>query len=119
MLTPRAMLRGSAATAMVVAALTGLGAGTAHAAGWPPLQPGARLYSGTGGSGAVTAVDLDDFGTCHTLAAPARSVQVASGSASVVLYSGAGCSGATPWATGSLAQFNLPWPVLSYRVVPA
>ncbi|MGW2373930.1 hypothetical protein [Kitasatospora sp. NPDC001683] len=119
MFTPKAMLRGSAATATVVAVVMGLGAGSAHAAGWPPLQPGAHLYSGTGGSGAVTAVDLDDFGTCHTLSAPARSVQVASGSASVVLYSGAGCTGANPWATGSLAQSDLPWPVLSYRVVPA
>ncbi|MFE5585475.1 hypothetical protein [Kitasatospora sp. NPDC056531] len=119
MFTPKAMLRGSAATATVVAAVIGLGAGAAYAAGWPPLQPGAYLYSGTGGSGAVTVVGLDDFGTCHTLPTPARSVQVASDSASVVLYSGASCTGAHPWATGSLAQSNLPWPVLSYRVVPA
>ncbi|MER7844269.1 hypothetical protein ABTZ03_10035 [Kitasatospora sp. NPDC096077] len=134
MFTPKAILRGSAAettgaettgvaktvvTATLVAAVLGLGAGSAQAAGWPPLQPGAHLYSGTGGSGAATAVDLADLGTCHTLAAPARSVQVVSGSASVVLYPGAGCTGAVPWATGSLAQSDLPWPVLSYRVVPA
>ncbi|MET8543273.1 hypothetical protein ABZW03_21875 [Kitasatospora sp. NPDC004799] len=67
----------------------------------------------------MTAVDLDDFGTCHTLSTSARSVQVVSGSAALVLYSGAGCTGAYPWGTGSLAQFDLPWPVLSYRVVPA
>ncbi|MFJ7909152.1 hypothetical protein [Kitasatospora sp. NPDC096204] len=119
MFTPKAVLLGSAAAATVAAAVLGIGAGSAHAAGWPPLQPGAHLYSGTGGSGAVTTVDLDDLGTCHTLSAPARSVQVVSGSASVVLYAGAGCTGAHPWATGSLVQSNLPWPVLSYRVVPA
>ncbi|MFF3002178.1 hypothetical protein ACFVTF_05125 [Kitasatospora sp. NPDC057940] len=119
MFTSKAMLRGSAAAATVVTALIGVGAGSAHAAGWPPLQPGAHLYTGTGGSGAVTTVDLGDFGTCHTLSAPASSVQVASGSASVVLYSGADCAGAHPWATGSLAQSNLPWAMQSYRVVPA
>ncbi|MFD8478054.1 hypothetical protein [Kitasatospora sp. NPDC059673] len=119
MFTPKAMLRGSAVAATLLAAVIGLGAGSAQAGGWPPLQPGAHLYLGTGGSGAVTVVDLDDFGTCHTLATPARSVQVASGSASVVLYSGAGCTDANPWATGSLAQSDLPRPALSYRVVPA
>jgi hypothetical protein len=119
MFTPKAVRRSSAAAATMVAAAIGLGAGTAQATGWPPLQPGAHLYSGTGGSGAVTVVDLDDFGTCRTLSTPARSVQVASGATSVVLYSGAGCTGAYPWATGSLAQSDLPWPVLSYRVVPA
>ncbi|MFF0388144.1 hypothetical protein ACFYS8_05540 [Kitasatospora sp. NPDC004615] len=115
MFTPKA----SAVAAALVAAVIGLDAGSAQAAGWPPLQPGAHLYSGSGGSGAVTVVDLDDFGTCHTLSVAARSVQVASGAASVVVYSGAGCTGDHPWATGSLAQFDLPWPALSYRVVPA
>jgi hypothetical protein len=119
MFTPRASLRRSAAAATMGAALIGLAGGSAHATGWPVLQQGAYLYSGTGGSGAVTAVDLSDFGTCHTLSTAARSVQVVSGSASVVLYSGAGCTGATPWATGSLAQSDLPWAMLSYRVVPA
>ncbi|MFJ9690858.1 hypothetical protein [Kitasatospora sp. NPDC101183] len=120
MFTPNAVFRGSAAAVAVAAAVLGIGAGSAQAAaGWPPLQPGAHLYAGTGGSGAVTTVDLDDLGTCHTLSAPARSVQVVSGSASVLLYAGEGCTGANPWATGSLAQSNLPWPVLSYRVVPA
>lgn len=113
------VLRGSVAGATLLAALAGLGAGPANAAGWPPLQPGAHLYTGTGGGGAVTTVDLGDLGTCHTLSAPARSVQVVSGSASVVLYPGADCAGAYPWATGSLAQSDLPWPVRSYRVVPA
>ncbi|MFF4819126.1 hypothetical protein ACFY2K_31630 [Kitasatospora sp. NPDC001309] len=119
MSTSKRMLRGSAAAAVAVAALIGLGAGSAQAAGWPPLQPGAHLYTGTDGSGAVTTVDLGDLGTCHTLAAPVRSVQVADGSASVVLYPGRGCAGAVPWGTGSLAQSNTPWTMLSYRVVPA
>ncbi|MEU9078027.1 hypothetical protein [Kitasatospora sp. NPDC048538] len=119
MFTSKTMLRGAAAAATAVAALIGLGAGPAQAAGWPPLQPGAHLYTGTGGSGTATTVDLGDLGTCHTLSAPARSVQIADGSASVTLYPGPGCTGAVPWATGSLAQSNLPWAMLSYRVVPA
>ncbi|MGW4383457.1 hypothetical protein [Kitasatospora sp. NPDC004531] len=118
--TPKDLLRGSAAAAAVVVAVLGLDAGSASAStGWPPLQPGAHLYAGAGGSGAVTEVDLADLGTCHTLSTPARSVQVVNGSASVLLYAGADCTGAGPWATGSLAQSNLPWPVLSYRVVRA
>ncbi|MCG6498248.1 hypothetical protein [Kitasatospora sp. A2-31] len=119
MFSSKTVLRGSAAAAAAVAALLGLGAGSANAAGWPPLQPGARLYAGTGGSGTATTVDLDDLGTCHTLAAPARSVQVAGGTASVVLYSGPGCTGAVPWATGSLAQSDTPWAMRSYQVVRA
>ncbi|KJS52596.1 hypothetical protein [Streptomyces rubellomurinus] len=119
MFTPKAVLRSSAVTAAVAAAVLGLGAGGAQAAGWPPLQPGAYLYTGTGGSGAVTTVDLNDFGTCHALSTPARSVQVANGSASVQLYPGAGCTGSYSWLSGSLAQSNLPFPAQSYRVVPA
>ncbi|MFJ3793400.1 hypothetical protein [Kitasatospora sp. NPDC090091] len=119
MFISRAHLRGTAVAATMAAALLGLGAGASDAAGWPPLQPGAHLYSGSGGTGTVTAVDLGDFGTCHTLSMPARSVQVVSGSASVVLYPGAGCTGGYAWATGSLAQSNLPWAAQSYRVVPA
>ncbi|MEV7598293.1 hypothetical protein AB0O91_13040 [Kitasatospora sp. NPDC089797] len=119
MYTSKTVLRGSAATAVAVAALIGLGAGSAQAAGWPPLQPGARLYTGTGGSGTATTVDLGDLGSCHTLSAPVRSVQVVNGSASVVLYSGADCASAVPWATGSLAQSDTPWAMGSYRVVPA
>lgn len=119
MFTPKARLRSAAVTTAMAAALIALGAGSADAAGWPPLQPGAHLYSGTNGQGSVTTVDLADLGTCHTLAAPVRSLQVANGSASVVLYPGAGCTGSAGWASGSLAQSNLPQAALSYRVVPA
>ncbi|MEE4543107.1 hypothetical protein V2S66_14155 [Streptomyces sp. V4-01] len=119
MRTPRIAPRSAAAVAVTAAALIGLGAGTADAAGWPPLQEGAFLYSGTTGSGTVTRVDLGDLGSCHTPASPARSVQIVSGSASLELYSGAGCSGPTAWRTGSLAQGDLPWAMLSYRVVAA
>ncbi|MFH9347627.1 hypothetical protein [Kitasatospora sp. NPDC017646] len=119
MFTPKTVLRGSAAAAATIAAVIGCGAGPAQAAGWPPLQPGAHLFTGIDGSGTTTTVDLGDLGTCHTLPAPVRLVQVANGSASVVLYSGAGCTGAVPWGTGSLAQSNTPWEMRSYRVVPA
>ncbi|MGW1176376.1 hypothetical protein ACWD4P_21995 [Kitasatospora sp. NPDC002543] len=119
MFTPKAGLRGAAVTAAMTAALITLGAGAADAAGWPPLEPGARLYPAVDGRGPATVVDLADLGTCHTLSTPARSVQVANGAASVVLYPGAGCTGDHPWASGSLAQSNLPLPALSYRVVPA
>ncbi|MFF2955088.1 hypothetical protein ACFVVU_27525 [Kitasatospora sp. NPDC057965] len=119
MLIPRATLRTTAAAAAMTAALVGLGAGSANAAGWPPLQEGGYLYTGANGTGAVTTVDLGDLGTCHTLATPVRSVQVVNGAASVVLYTGAGCTGAYPLATGSLARSNLLNPALSYRVVPA
>ncbi|MFB6891368.1 hypothetical protein ACFCX4_18920 [Kitasatospora sp. NPDC056327] len=120
---PRTALRAAAAAATLTAAvattLLGLGTGAAQAAGWPPLHEGAYLYTGTGGTGAVTTVDLRDLGTCHALPRAVRSVQVADGSASVVLYTGAGCTGGHPWATGSLAQSDLPAAALSYRVVPA
>ncbi|MFI6645496.1 hypothetical protein [Streptomyces sp. NPDC050504] len=124
MSTPTKKLRSTATTTAaaavaMTAALVGLGAGTANATDWPPLQEGAHLYSGAHGTGTVSTVDLDDFGTCHTLSAPVRSVQIASGSASVVLYPGADCTGPYPWATGSLAESDLPRPALSYRVVPA
>ncbi|MFD8994180.1 hypothetical protein [Streptomyces abikoensis] len=119
MFIPRAKLRAAAAAVTTAVALIGLGAGTANAADWPPLREGAYLYSGTHGTGTVSKVDLDDFGTCHTLPASARSVQVVSGSASVVLHPGAGCTGAYSWATGSLAQSDLPWAALSYHVVGA
>ncbi|MFE3906497.1 hypothetical protein ACFXPY_41215 [Streptomyces sp. NPDC059153] len=117
MFTPNARLRSAAAAATMAAALIGLGAGAANAAGWPPLQEGAYLYSGTTGTGTVTTVDLDDFGTCHTLSKAALSVQIASGSASLELYPGAGCAGAPPWRSGSLTQTDLPRATLSYRVV--
>ncbi|MFD8565692.1 hypothetical protein [Streptomyces sp. NPDC059639] len=120
MLTPTTKLRGAAAAGALAVSLIGLGAGSAQAAaGWPPLQEGAYLYSQGTGSGEVTAVDLGDVGTCHTLAAPVRSIQIASGSASVTLYPEAGCGGAHAWASGSLTQSNLPFAALSYRVVPA
>ncbi|MFD8598194.1 hypothetical protein ACFV1L_24640 [Kitasatospora sp. NPDC059646] len=119
MTAPLPRFRAATLTAATALSLIGLATGPVHAAGWPPLQPGARLYTGTGGTGTASTVDLGDVSTCHTLAAAARSVQVASGSASVVLYTGAGCTGAYPWATGSLAQSDTPSPVLSYRVVPA
>ncbi|MFF4379828.1 hypothetical protein [Kitasatospora sp. NPDC001547] len=119
MFTSQARLRGAVTAAAMAAALVALGAGAAGAAGWPPLEPGARLYSAADGKGAVTTVDLADLGTCHALAAPVRSVQVADGAASVVLYADAGCGDARAWATGSLAQSNLPLAALSYRVVPA
>ncbi|MFJ9443224.1 hypothetical protein ACIRRH_15340 [Kitasatospora sp. NPDC101235] len=119
MFTPQVKLRSAAVTTAMAAALIALGTGAAGATGWPPLEPGARLYSATGGQGAVTTVDLTDLGTCHTLSTPARSVQVANGAASVVLYPGADCTGGHAWATGSLAQSNLPLAALSYRVVPA
>ncbi|MGW3498650.1 hypothetical protein [Streptomyces sp. NPDC001020] len=118
MFTSKETLRTAAAAATVAAALFGLGTGTANAADWPPLQEGAYLYSGTNGAGTVTTVRLDDLGTCHTPPKSALSIQVVSGSASVTVYSGAGCTGAS-WASGSLAQSNLPWTALSYRVVPA
>ncbi|MFF2073149.1 hypothetical protein ACFVXG_00140 [Kitasatospora sp. NPDC058162] len=119
MSTSKTIRRGSAAAATAVAALITLGAGPAQAAGWPPLQPGAHLYPGTTGSGTATTVDLADLGTCHTLPTPVRSVQVATGSTSMVLYPAPACTGPVPWATGSLARSNTPWPMLSYRVVPA
>ncbi|MFJ4091641.1 hypothetical protein ACIPYS_08675 [Kitasatospora sp. NPDC089913] len=119
MATLRTTLRGTLTAAAAAAALATVGTGAAHATGWPPLQEGGYLYSGTTGTGTVTAVDLSDLGTCHTLATPARSVQVVSGSASVLLYPGAGCTGTTPWATGSLAQSDLPAAARSYRVIPA
>ncbi|MFJ3175410.1 hypothetical protein ACIPJK_32195 [Streptomyces roseus] len=109
------MLRGAAVLSALATAL--IGAGAAHAADWPELKEGAYLYSGTHGTGTVTVVDLDDLGTCHTLSAPAGSMQIVSGSASLVLYSGADCAGAVPWASGSLAQSDLPRAALSYRVV--
>ncbi len=117
--TLRTTLRGTLAAAAAAGTLATVGTGAAHAAGWPPLHDGGYLYSGTTGTGAVTAVDLSDLGTCHTLATPARSVQVVSGSASVLLHPGADCTGAHPWATGSLAQSDLPTAARSYRVVPA
>ncbi|MGW5782210.1 hypothetical protein [Streptomyces sp. NPDC003863] len=117
MFTPKTKLRGAAAAAVMSAALIGLGAGAADAAGWPPLQEGAYLYSGPNGSVTVTKVDFGDVGTCHTLAEPAVSLQIASGSASLVLYFGAGCTATWPWASGTLAQTNLPWVMQSYRVV--
>lgn len=117
MVPSRARKRGAVAAAVMTAALIGIGTGTAHAAGWPPLQPGGHLYGGTNGTGAVTEADLGDFGTCHTLADPVSSVQIVSGSASLVLYPQAGCGGSWAWASGSLAQGNLPGQALSYRVV--
>ncbi|MFS0695456.1 hypothetical protein [Streptomyces nitrosporeus] len=120
MFTARTGLRIATAVATMTAAFTGLGAGTAVAAvGWPPLQEGAYLYAGPTGEGAVTEADLGDLGTCHTLAVPARSVQIATGSVALELYSGTDCAAATPWRTGSLARTDLPWAMLSYRVVPA
>ncbi|CAM5522269.1 hypothetical protein GCM10010345_79670 [Streptomyces canarius] len=112
-------LRSTAAAAAMAAALIGLGAGAANAAGWPPLQEGAYLYSGTTGTGTVTVVDLGDFGTCHTLSQAVQSIQIVNGSASVKLYPSADCGGATAWSSGSLTQTDLPSPMLSYRVVSA
>ncbi|WP_159014220.1 hypothetical protein [Streptomyces sp. NRRL WC-3725] len=40
-----------------------------------------------------------------------------SDSAAVLLYSGPDCTARYPWGTGSLAQQNLPWAMLSYRAV--
>ncbi|MFF4903202.1 hypothetical protein [Streptomyces sp. NPDC001068] len=118
MFDTRTKLRGVAAVAIAAAALTGLGAGTVNAADWPPLQEGAYLYSGTTGTGTVTVADLGDLGTCHILSVPARSVQIANGSASLELHSGPGCTGGA-WRSGSLARTDLPWAALSYRVVAA
>ncbi|MEV7077942.1 hypothetical protein AB0N88_05260 [Streptomyces sp. NPDC093516] len=119
MFTPSMKLRTAVTTTAMAAALTGLGAGAAAAApSWPTLQPGAYLYSGSTGTGSVTEVDLGDFGTCHTLSNAAKSLQVANGSASVLVYAGAGCTGGS-WSSGTLVQANLPWAGLSYRVVPA
>ncbi|MFI5705336.1 hypothetical protein ACIA78_35505 [Streptomyces xanthochromogenes] len=119
MFISKAKIRSARAAATLAAALAGLGAGTADAAGWPPLREGAFLYTGTHGTGTVSTVDLSDLGTCHTLSEPSRSVQVVNGSASLLLFSGAHCTGAYPWASGSLAQSDLPWAMLSYRVIPA
>ncbi|MFF5337772.1 hypothetical protein [Streptomyces sp. NPDC013181] len=121
MLPRNANLRTIAATATTTAALAGLavlGTGTANAAAWPSLQPGAALYTGTNGTGAVLNPDLGDLGTCHTTAEPVRSIQIVNGSASVLLYSGADCTG-NAWASGTLTQSNLPEAKLSYRVVTA
>ncbi|MFD7865287.1 hypothetical protein [Streptomyces sp. NPDC059783] len=107
-----------AATVTTTAALVALGAGTADAATWPALQPGASLYTGTNGTGTALRPDLGDLGTCHTTAQPVRSIQIANGAASVLLYSGADCTGGA-WASGTLAQSNLPEAKLSYRVVAA
>ncbi|GGZ21154.1 hypothetical protein CP967_01900 [Streptomyces nitrosporeus] len=119
MFTARTGLRIATGVTTMTVAFVGLGAGAASAAGWPPLQEGAYLYAGPTGEGAVTEADLGDLGTCHTLAVPARSVQIAAGSVSLELYSGTDCAAATPWRTGSLARTDLPWAMLSYRVVPA
>ncbi|MYT69059.1 MULTISPECIES: hypothetical protein [unclassified Streptomyces] len=120
MLTPTMKFRGAVTAGALALSVIGLGAGSAQAAAdWPPLQEGAYLYSGNDGSGTVTAVDLGDVGTCHTLAAPVRSVQIVSGSASVTLYPAGGCAGDHAWASGSLTQSNLPLAALSYRVLPA
>ncbi|MFJ7497317.1 hypothetical protein ACIQZB_40595 [Streptomyces sp. NPDC097727] len=107
----------SATTVVLTAAgaLLCLGAGTATAADWPDLIPGAYLYAGPNGTGTVTTVDTGDYGTCHTLSEPAVSEQVASGSAALELFRGADCTGQS-WATSSLSQANLPWSALSYRV---
>ncbi|THA76052.1 hypothetical protein E6R60_14925 [Streptomyces sp. A0642] len=118
MSTPRAKSRSAAAVASMAVVLIGLGGGAANAAGWPPLQEGAHLYSGLTGTGTVTEVDLNDLGTCHTLSPSVRSVQIANGSASLELFSGSGCTG-WAWRSGSLTQTNLPQAALSYRVVPA
>ncbi|MFJ4622361.1 hypothetical protein [Streptomyces sp. NPDC088812] len=118
MVTSRTKFRTAVAATTMAAALLGLGAGAANAADWPALKDGAYLYTGTDGSGDVTEVDLGDIGTCHTQAQSVRSIQVVNGSASVVLYSGAGCTGSS-WASGTLAQSNLPVAELSYRVVAA
>ncbi|CAL9339564.1 hypothetical protein SUDANB178_00237 [Streptomyces sp. enrichment culture] len=118
MFLPRTKIRSAAVAASMAATLIGLGAGAAGAAGWPPFQEGGYLYAGSNGTGTVTTVDLDDFGTCHTPSEPSLSIQVVSGSSSVVVYSGTSCTGYS-WGSGSLAQSNLPWAALSYRVVPA
>ncbi|MGW2051708.1 hypothetical protein ACWCPF_42245 [Streptomyces sp. NPDC001858] len=117
MFAPKARLRSAAAAATMAAALIGLSAGAANAAGWPPLKWGAYLYSGTTATGTVTTVDEDDFGTCHTLSEAALSVQVVSTTASLELYPTAGCTSTLTWRSGSLIQSDLPWPMLSYRVV--
>jgi hypothetical protein len=101
----------------MTAALIGLNTGAAHATDWPPLKEGAYLYSGPTGTGTETAVDLNDVGTCHTLSEPAASVTIVSGSAALLLYSGPDCTARWPYGTGSLAQWDLPWEMLSYRVV--
>ncbi|MBU3870178.1 hypothetical protein KN815_40865 [Streptomyces sp. 4503] len=118
MFTPSTKLRSTAAAVTMAAALVGLGARAANAADWPTLKEGAYLYSDITGAGTVTKVDLGEFGTCHTLSKSALSVQIVTGSASLELYSGADCTGGT-WASGTLAQANLPRAALSYRVVPA
>lgn len=118
MFSTNTKFRRTAAVAIMATALAGLGAGAANAAGWPALQEGAYLYSGATGTGSVTRADLGDLGTCHTLSVAARSVQVANGSASLEVYAGADCTGGA-WLSGSLAQSNLPFAALSYRVVPA
>ncbi|MGW2595467.1 hypothetical protein ACWCXC_35055 [Streptomyces sp. NPDC001515] len=115
---PTTTFRALAATVTMTAALAALGAGTAGAASWPALQPGASLYTGTNGTGAALHPDLGDLGTCHTAPQPVRSVQIANSSASVLLYSGADCTGSA-WASGTLAQSNLPEAKVSYRVVAA
>ncbi len=117
MFNPKTRVGSAAVAAAMTAALIGLNAGAAHAADWPPLREGAYLYSGLQGTGTETVVDLNDVGTCHTLSQPALSAQVVSGSSAILLYSGADCTARWPWGIGSLTQENLPWAMLSYRVV--
>ncbi|PWI15835.1 hypothetical protein DI272_17910 [Streptomyces sp. Act143] len=119
MFASRTRLRAAATAAALATVGIGLGAQTALAADWSVLREGAYLYSGTSGTGTETEADLGDLGTCHTLPTSALSVQVASGSAALELYPGAGCTGAAAWRSGSLAQTNLPWAAWSYRVVRA
>ncbi|MGW1530208.1 hypothetical protein [Streptomyces sp. NPDC002159] len=107
-----------ASVAAAGAALVAFGSGTASASDWDNWSEGAYIYAGPNGTGEETVVDLGDFGTCHTLSAPAASVVIINGDASLVFYQDAGCT-SQPFATGSLFKGNLVRPVLSYQVVKA
>ena len=77
------------------------------------------FYSGAGGTGTETPVDLDAVGECVDLAQPARSaVNIAP--VDVDVFYGPGCTttGGTYFVLGSLHQANFPAAAASYRVRP-
>ncbi|MQY11263.1 hypothetical protein SRB5_13780 [Streptomyces sp. RB5] len=111
-----------AAAATMAAALIGLGAGTANAAPkpleWPPVQPGAYLYTGVMGSGTVTQVDLDDVGTCHTLDTPVLSSQIVSDPEMLNIWNGPDCTGSQMFnSAGKPTNMSFQYAMWSYRVV--
>ncbi|WP_449346589.1 hypothetical protein, partial [Streptomyces xanthochromogenes] len=114
----KANIRSAMAAATLAAALAGLGGDGGRG----------RLASAAGGRLSlhghprhrhqVPTVDLSDLGTCHTLSEPCRAVQVVNGSASLLLFSGAQLHRrATRGPADPSLQSDLPWAMLSYRVI--